>query len=173
MGQLLRRQLRKRVRLIFRRLACEQMRTVVAVREARVVTGRHIVRADAIGETLQGPQLHEVIAGYTWIRRAPAPVRIDEAIDDVALERLLEVEDVMRNAEGGGAASRVIEIVRSAARLRVRGSRRDVHFHGHADHIAAALGEEAGGDRRIDAGAHRGDYAGFRHTATRITEEPR
>ena len=49
----------------------------------------------------------------------------------------------MRDPEQRRATPRVIEVVAPAARTRMRGPRRRVHFHGDADHLEPLLGEEA------------------------------
>ncbi len=96
--ELRRRQLRERVRLILCMLVAEEMRAVVAAFEPRVVAGRDVTRAEAIGVLRERSKLHEVVARNARIRRAARGVVIDEPLDHVAPKDFFEVEHVMRDA---------------------------------------------------------------------------
>src|SRR5438876_7014078 len=103
------------------------MWTVVAPFDARIVTGRDILRAERIGILAQRAELDEVVARDAWIGRAARGVLVDEAFDHAAAERLLEIQHVMRDSEHRGAAASVVEIVDSATAAGVRRARLRIH----------------------------------------------
>ncbi len=113
--QLRRRELRERVGLIFVGRPAIEVRSVGAMFDARVMPGRDEARAEPVGIRLQRPELHEIVAGHARIRRAPGGVVAREALDDVDPERLLEIQDVVRDAQHRGGLARIVEIVGTAA----------------------------------------------------------
>jgi hypothetical protein len=75
-------------------------------------------------------------------------------------EALLVVEHVVRNAELRGDAARVVNVLTGAAgALAVRRFAMVVELQGHAHHVVALPGQEAGDHRAVDAAGHRDDDA--------------
>ncbi len=112
-------ELRERVGLIFAVRAAEEVRTVAARLDARVVPGSDVARSEAIRVLRERAELHEVVARDARIGRTSGGVVADKAVDHVAAKRLLKIEHVMRKAEDGRAAGSVVEIVAAATALGV------------------------------------------------------
>jgi hypothetical protein len=79
----------------------------------------------------------------------------DEVVDDGASKLFFEVDDVVREADGVGHASRILQIPEAAARApRIGGVALVVQLHRKADDIVPLLGEQHGCDGRIDTTRH-------------------
>ena len=127
-----------------------------------VVTGRDGVAVVEVARPPQErPELHVAVAVHAGARRLAAEVRGEERLDDAGVELALEVEDVERHAELRGHAAGVLRGVgRAAALLHLGvGVGAVVDAHPDADDVVAGIGEERGGDRRIDAPGHRDEHA--------------
>ena len=87
---------------------------------------------------------------------APRQVRVEERLQDAGIELALEVEDVERDAELAGDATRVVGgVERAAALLELAVRVGDVvQAHPDADDLDALLVQERRRDRRIDAARH-------------------
>ncbi len=90
-------------------------------------------------------------------RRAPGNVLTHEVCDDGILKLALEVDDVVREADEGCDATRIVEIVDGAAAAERLIAPLVVQLHGQTDDVVTLLGEQSRGDRRVDASRH-GDY---------------
>jgi hypothetical protein len=83
-----------------------------------------------------------------------------EVRDHLLAELTLEVDDVVGDADLGGDAPRVVQVVDRTA-----GAEADlplalvVQLHRQADDLMALLREQCGGDRRVDPARHSNDDA--------------
>ena len=90
----------------------------------------------------------------------PAAYSLHEVRDDGLGELLLEVDDVVRDADARGDAAGVVQVVDRAARPEARaalaGSRGAGRYelHREADHLVPLAREQRGGHRRVDAAGH-------------------
>ena len=77
----------------------------------------------------------------------PDAYSLHEVRDDRLLKLPLEVHDVVRKADGGCHAPRVVEIVQRAAAAEVRaGLALRIQLHGQTDDVVTLLGEQRRGD---------------------------
>src|SRR5579885_859638 len=60
-------------------------------------------------------ELHEVIAQSAGDRRAPVQILVNEGAHHLGLEALLEIDDIVRNAEVLGYEASIVDIVERAA----------------------------------------------------------
>ena len=95
--------------------ARQDRRAVVAADDARVVAGRHLVRAEPRRDGEQLLELHPAVAGGARARRLAGEVRVDEGGDDLLCEEGTPVERVVREAERVGGAARVVLVFGGAA----------------------------------------------------------
>ena len=125
------------------------------------MTGRQARCAELPGHVAeQGFELHVRVARDARVRGLARRVRAYEPLDHLAPEELRVVERVERDPEVRGRAAGVLPrlVGATAARRAVRGARgREAHPHAHD--VLAALREERGGERRVDAAAHRDEDA--------------
>ena len=118
---------------------------------ARVVAGRDQLRADLPRGQQQLIELEMVVAQAAGNRRAPGQVLGDERLHHLALEALLVVDQVIRNAQPLGHAPRVIDIVHGAA------AALDLFRHALAPGEAALVPELHGEpDERVPLGLQHG-----------------
>jgi hypothetical protein len=84
----------------------------------------------------------------TGNRGAARGVLADEIRHHLRAEPILEVDDVVRDADDGRDAAGVVEVVDRAAGAEVRLSLAlVVELHGHTDDVMPLLGEQGRGDR--------------------------
>src|SRR6476469_10260083 len=79
------------------------------------MAGRHRVGAEPARAIGEGRELEVAVAVRTGQRRAPGGVLADEVRDYLLAELLLEVDDVVGDADGGGDPPRVVQVVDRAA----------------------------------------------------------
>ena len=121
--------------------------------------GQH-VGAEVLRHLHQVDELHALVAGDARHRRLALPIGIGERLDHRALEALLVVEDVVRNAERGRHAARIVDILTGAAgALAVRRFAVVVELQRDAHDIVALAGEQSRHHRAVDAARHRDDNA--------------
>ena len=144
------------VRLVLRAIEAAMQHAVV---DARVVARRDPLRVDRVGLHEQIAELRERVAAHARNRRAAARVLVHEVVDDVAAERALEIEHVVRHAELLADAPRVVDRVERAARAVGQIVAVAEELHRRADDVVALLDEHRRGDRRIDAARHRDEHA--------------
>ena len=121
--QLLLRQPEEKVRLVLgqvRRPLQNPAPALLVVLVHRVVAGGDALRADAARRLQQLIELEMVVAERAGNRRAPGQVLIDKRPHHVALEPLLLVDHVIRNAQVLGHVPRVVHIVNGTAAARLR-----------------------------------------------------
>src|SRR3712207_2353062 len=114
----------------------------LAAVDARVVPGRDPIRFDLVGLVHEVAKLRERVTAHARDGRAAPGVLFDEVLDDVAAERALHVEHVVRHAEAHANAARVVDRVERAAR-----PVRDLvavaeQLHRDADDVVALLDEQ-------------------------------
>jgi hypothetical protein len=114
-----------------------------------------VPRRDRLGVEPLGPldergELQIAVAVHARDRRPARRVLADEVRDDVLFERPLEIDDVMRNADRGGDAARVIQVVeRAAAAERDLAVRLIVQLHRQPDDVVPLAREKRGGHRAV------------------------
>ncbi len=142
----------------------------VAVLEPRVVAGGD--RIGSVGGQAAVQQLVELdvlVARLARVRRGAVEVGVDEGVDHAFAELALHVEREERDLDQLGHATRVVGGVRRAARAGELVAFRQVGVRAHPDAddlvLAPLLGQERGGNRRVDATAHGGDDAAHAGTA--------
>ena len=164
--QLRLRQAEQEVRLVFPRIAAPQQAPPAgragSVPHARVVPGRDRRRAPAPrARSTRFRELQLRVAVRAGQGRAPGEILADEVGDHGLVEAALEVHDVVRDAEGGGDAPGVVQVVDRAA-----GAERDlaaalvVQLHRQAHHLVARLPQEQRRDGGVHAAGHGNDDAG-------------
>ncbi len=146
-----------------------QLEAVVAVADARIVSRRKVTGVEGDGAVEQGAKLDVLVAGEAGVGRATALVLADEVVDDLAPELLLQVEDVVRDAEHLGRGARVVDVLDTAAALLMQAplgvvARPETHRDAHD--VVALLHEQTGGYGGIDAAAHRDDNTLLGHVYT-------
>src|SRR5262249_45786227 len=82
---------------------------------ARVMAGSHAIGSDPRGVFDEVMKLDVVVAQNARTRRFAPEIRVDERRDDGLFEILLEIKDVIRNAQLRRDTTRVPEIVERAA----------------------------------------------------------
>src|SRR6266513_1605442 len=163
----------EKVRLILLRVSRAQQDVTTARRvagDARVVPRRDGDRVPCPRARQERAELQVAVAGNAGHGGPSAAVLVGEAGDDRALERVLHVEEIVRNAQPPGDVAGIVHGLRSAAapealrRVRRLGPRPDAH--GDADDVVALLHEQGRGDGGIDTPAHSHNDA-LRHAAPR------
>ena len=122
----------------------------------RIVAGGERVRAEIAGERQQVAELDALVAAHAGDRRLAAQVGLGEVLDHRFAEARLVVEDVVADAEPVRDPAGVVDVLAGAAGAGP-GARRAVRIEAERDahDLVARLGEQGGGDRRIDAARHR------------------
>ena len=114
--------------------------------DARVVAGRDGIGAEAVRAIEQRRELEVAVAVRAGQGRPAGRVLADEIADDLLVELPLEVQDVMRDADGRRHPARVVQIVNRAAAaerpLAVLPVRDVVELHGQTDDVVALLDEQ-------------------------------
>ncbi len=111
----------------------------------------------ALGERRE---LEVAVAVHAGDWRPSAGILPYEVRDHLVGELALEVDDVVRDADAGGHAPGVVQVVDRAA-----GPEADlspalvIQLHREADHLVTLLREERSGHRRVDAAGHGHDDA--------------
>src|SRR5690349_15761553 len=88
---------------------------LVVVLDPSIVPGRQQVGANLPCRDQELVKLQVIVAETTRNRCTARKILFDERLHHVPLEALLLVDDVIRNAEGFGHASRVVHIIQGAA----------------------------------------------------------
>ncbi len=108
----------------------------------------------------QRRELDSLVAPHARIRGLAAFVGRHEVVDHVFFEAVGEIPDVERDVEHVGDAPGVTGVLlraaapRSGAQRARRGRQRQVH----ADDVVTRVDHPRGGDRRVDAAAHRDEH---------------
>src|SRR5687768_6021684 len=89
--------------------------TIPPLQDARVVSGRHRVRAELVCEVQELRQLDAAVAAHAGARRVALEVAVHERLDHDAPEKLAPVEGVVREAETIGDSARIVNVLRRAA----------------------------------------------------------
>ena len=95
-------------------------------------------------------------------------VRVDVRTHDLLVERVGEVEHVVRDAELRSDATRVLDIGDAAA---ARVARAAPELERHPGDVVTLVDQERGRDRRVDTPAHRNQHA--RHDAAQTVDAAR
>ena len=136
-------------------------RVGVAV-ETYVVAGRNGVGAEGGGAVQQMRELQLAVALHAGDRGATDGILPDERRDDRGIELPFEVHHVVRDAERGGRASRIVQVIERAASAELSFTRLlVVELHREPDNVMALLDQLCGGDRRVDPSRH-GDHDSHR-----------
>src|SRR5262245_63345425 len=96
----------------------------------------------------------------TWQRRPSGCVLLNEVRDQSLAKLALEIDNVVRKADEGGDAPRIVKIVeRAAAPPCLLAAALIVELHRQTDNLMTLLGEQGRGDRGVDASRHGYDDA--------------
>ena len=128
--------------------------------DAGVVSGGQRIRANLLRDDQQLIELQMIVAEAARNRRAPGKILLDKRPHHIALETLLLIDHVVRNAERLGDAAGVVNIVERAAAA--------LHRLGHALVAGqAALVPELHGQANdvVPFGAQHGRDGGGVHSA--------
>ena len=90
---------------------------VLAAGDAGVVAGGEQVAVEGGEPVEEGAVLDVLVAAGAGVGGAAGGVLVDEGIDDVLAEGVLEVEDVVADAELAGDAAGVVDILDATALL--------------------------------------------------------
>src|SRR6267143_117554 len=144
------------VRLILLAVAAAEQRATVG---DRVMPGRNRIAVERVGVIEEVPELREGVAAHAGNGRAPARVFGHEIVDHVVPEPVLEIEDVVWNAELVRHQLRVGDRVEGAAGTVGDGVAVTEQLHRRADHVVTLFDEQGRGDRGIDAARHRNEHS--------------
>ena len=127
------------------------------------MAGRQGVGAEVLRRFKQIGEFDFAVAGDARYGRLPRRITLRERRDDLALEPLLVVEHIVRDAEAGGGKTRIMYVLSGATRsFAVNRRAMVVKLQRHADHLVALLFEKSGHDRGVDPARHRDDHARLR-----------
>ena len=157
---LLRKRIQKVALVLFGVLAAVQLPCAVG-RLARlgVVTRGDIVAAHVQRGVQQRAKLDVAVADDAGVGRQPLLVGGHKALDYAAVERLLQVEHVVGNADALGNGLRVGDVAVDLAHACYRIGRRAGESHGGANAFVALAFEQVRGHAGIDAAAHGDEHA--------------
>src|SRR5262245_580176 len=147
--ELLLRQRKEEVRLILVGIhaALQQPSTVRIALHARVVAGRDLLGAESARALQERRELQVAVAMRTWQRRPSGCVLLNEVRDHSLAKLALEIDNVVRKADEGGDAPRIVKIVeRAAAPPCLLAAALIVELHRQTDNLMALLGEQGRGD---------------------------
>ena len=147
-----------------------------------VMPSRHVVEIQLAAALLQGVEFHVSVAVDAWVGRSAAEVLLAEAVDHLASEKPLVVEDEVVHPQAEGNLSRVFDIARGAtgalahdARVRIASADSACRpfevvvaeeLAGGARGLVALTAQQEGGDGAVDAAAHCDKNAFPTHCAT-------
>ena len=136
-------------------------RAMIAALAARhIVAGGERLGAELAGGVEKIVKLDRLVAGDTGHRRLAGDVARRETVDHRIAKALLVVENVVRDAEGGGDAAGIVNVLPGAAgALAVGRLAMVVELQGDADHIVAGALEQPRNHRGIDPARHGDDDA--------------
>ena len=158
----------ERVRLV---LVCvdallEHIAARLILPDARIVARRNVFRAELHRLLQEALELDIAVAGDARIRRPSLRVVRQEVVDNLLLEHLLEIHDIVRDADDLRHAARVVNTAETAAAavilIKITALLRQAHRH--TDGLIALLLEQRRRKRAVHAAAHRDDYLLFRHS---------
>src|SRR5581483_7164788 len=118
LAELLLRKPKEEVALILGVIASAQQQpasSLLGVLDARIVTGRQHVGADLACGNQKLIELQVIVAETARNRRTSGEILVHERTNHVALEALLMVHDVVRNAKLLGDVPRVVNVLDRAA----------------------------------------------------------
>ena len=139
------------------------------VNDPRVVPGGHKLGVERGQPFEQRPVLDVLVTADARVWRASGGVFGDKVIDDSLAETLLEVHDVVADAELAGHAAGVVGVFHATALLVAAQFVRAFlgpEAHRHADDFVALFHEEGGGDGAIHAPGHTHNNARSDQCAT-------
>ena len=144
---------------------------VLPALDPRVMPRDELIRAQAACAVQQPVELDVLVAAHARVGRLAARVGADEVFDHLGAEALLRVVDVEPDAQRGGGAARVVQIVGRAAgsagphRMLVR----RVQPQRYAEHgvVAPLFRHQRGGDGGVDSPGHGYDGRGHGRTSRR------
>src|SRR5690606_38357544 len=108
-----------------------------------------------VGVREQVAELGERVAAHARNWRAAGGVLRHEIVDNLGGEAVLEIEDVVRDAESMRDRARVVDRVERAAGTVGDFLAVTEQLHRGADHLVALLDQQGSGQRRIHPAAHR------------------
>src|SRR5207245_1798680 len=114
---------------------------------------------EGVGVIEKIAELGERIAADARNRRAPPSVLGDEVVDHVVPEPVLEIQDVVRDAELVRDELRVGDRIERAARTIGDAVAVTEQLHRRADHVVTLLDEQRRGDGAIHAAGHRDQHS--------------
>ena len=139
----------------------------------RVVAGRDGLAAHDAGAIPERRELHLRVAGGAGNRRFSGEIGGDEGTHDPFAEFLLEVENVVRDAESPGHPARVGEVVERAAAPRLtRIAGMVPELHREADDLVPLFLQKQGGDRGVHSAGHGDSDAHARDSTRAVSREP-
>ena len=139
-----------------------------------VVAGGDVIRLQRHRPGHQEIELDLVVARDAGVGGAAVLVLGAEVVDNVGLELLLNVEDVVRDAQPAANRPGVDHIANGAATLIVLGKvgvLQAVQLHGHTHDLVALLLEQQGSNRRVHPAAH-GDGHLLHHRPAHLYRQP-
>jgi hypothetical protein len=126
------------------------------------------VAAEGVGVGEEVAELRKGVAAHAGDGRAAAGVFRHEVGDDIAAEVVLEVEDIVRDAQPRGHGLRVADRVEGAAGAVGNGALAVAEeLHRGADDLVALLDEERRGDGGVHAPGHRDQHLEACHRRSR------
>ncbi len=128
-------------------------------RDARVVAGREVGRAEPVGERQHRVEPHVAVAAHARVRREAGGVVGEERRHHALRERGAQVEREVRHAHTVRDRAREPDGVRRAARRLGVVGRIAPQLERDGDGLASGLLHKQRGDRRVDAAAHRHERA--------------
>jgi hypothetical protein len=143
--------------------------------DARIVSGRDALRAEAVREIEELVELHTPVAGRAGARGLAGEIRFDERLDDGARKERAAIEREVGEADPVRDAASVVLVFGGAAARVAAGSplfRVVPEVERDADDLESLVVEASGRDRRVHPAAHRDQdpFPGFRHPSPEAPE---
>ena len=137
----------------------------VVVHDAGVMTRGQVRRAQGHRTRQQYPELEHAVALDARVRRAAGQVSVRQILHDRLIERLAQIHDVERDAQGICDLSRIQCVVHATARFGAARHRNRgglvVQAHVDADHLVTFADHQTCSDGRVNATRH-GDHDAHR-----------
>ena len=124
-----------------------------------VMTRCDVVAAHIQRRIQQCAKLNVAVADDAWVGRQPLLIGSHEALDNVAVEGLLQVEHMVGHPQALGDSLCIGDVAVDLTHARDGIGRGAGEAHGGADAFVALAFEQVRGHARIDAAAHGDEHA--------------
>ena len=128
-------------------------RPIVGLLDACIMAGGHVLGVPGLGQAQQRTEFYAAVALDAGVRRAALQIVFDEQVNDGALEDLVEIEHIVRDAERFTDALGIGEVLGRAAAAEAGGLARQ-QLEGDADDLMAGVAGLLAGAFSMAAGEY-------------------